>query len=462
MLLSPLVTRLIALLLAFLIPTGLSAIVYLRVRDQTVLPRRIGIALAIGVLAFLITYGIQSMTTPLWDNPTWVRLAAPILENSLILAGLLFFWRKRAIRGVRDGALYGLAMKLAFAIVENWLGVLQAEGGLGLATIVVRGFTTNPLHGTIGAMLGAAVGSARWQVRPQRQAAGLLASFVVIDLLHIVFNTLVSELQGIMAVIGAAIVALWGLLYVLAASRSIELGMASRRLEQEKQRTEQLLHEVIPLGVALSEERDFNRLLQRILEEARRFCDANGAILYLRTSQDRMESVIERDEALGIRLGGVGEAPSARPPLSLPAGGNAGDQAGADHPVIRAVQSGAPVSLEDAPARTLLCVPLKNAGGQVIGVIELANRRHAETRETISFDTSTSQVIESLAALAAVALVGYLRASALRAATPVFQIAYESEKVDQAVGEITDSDFFKSLHGQLAKLRSRKQPREAC
>ena len=82
-----------------------------------------------------------------------------------------------------------------------------------------------------------------------------------------------------------------------------------------KGRVEGLVYGVIPLGVALAEEKEFNRLLDRILGEAQKFTGADGATLYLRTGEDHMDYVIVRNETLGIRLGGTGEPnPEFDPP----------------------------------------------------------------------------------------------------------------------------------------------------
>ena len=51
------------------------------------------------------------------------------------------------------------------------------------------------------------------------------------------------------------------------------------QVNKEKKRADDLLNVVIPIGVDLSSEKDFNRLLEKMLLEAKQFCHANAGIL---------------------------------------------------------------------------------------------------------------------------------------------------------------------------------------
>ena len=77
------------------------------------------------------------------------------------------------------------------------------------------------------------------------------------------------------------------------------------QLIHERQRSDKLLDVVIPIGLALSVEKDFDRLLELILLEAKKFCNADGGTLYLRTERDELEFVIMRNDSLDIALGGT-------------------------------------------------------------------------------------------------------------------------------------------------------------
>ena len=72
----------------------------------------------------------------------------------------------------------------------------------------------------------------------------------------------------------------------------------------EQKRAEDLLHVVIPIGVDLSAEKDFDRLLEKILVEAKNFCRVDSGILFLRTETDELEHVIVRNDKLAIGMDG--------------------------------------------------------------------------------------------------------------------------------------------------------------
>ena len=59
---------------------------------------------------------------------------------------------------------------------------------------------------------------------------------------------------------------------------------------------------LIEIGIALSAERDTNRLMERILLEAKDLCKADGGTLFLRTEDDALKFEIMRNDSLNICL----------------------------------------------------------------------------------------------------------------------------------------------------------------
>ena len=55
-----------------------------------------------------------------------------------------------------------------------------------------------------------------------------------------------------------------------------QLRQTLSQVRKEKRRADELLDVVIPIGVDLSTEQDFNRLLEKIILEAKSFCNADG------------------------------------------------------------------------------------------------------------------------------------------------------------------------------------------
>jgi GAF domain-containing protein len=226
---------------------------------------------------------------------------------------------------------------------------------------------------------------------------------------------------------------------------------------------------VIPLGVALSSEKDFNRLLETILLEAKSFCRAGAGTLYLRTADDQLRHVIVRDDTRGIALGGTtGQAIDLSPlPLHDPATG-APNQRNAAAAVAL---SGSPANIpniyaapfdidepQDFDAATgepsLLVLPLTNSVGQVVGVLELRNATASDGR-IIPFDHNLEEMMESFSSLAGAAFEGYIREQSLRREIKQLQIEVNEVKRQQQVQEIVDSDFFQDLRTKARAIRKR-------
>ncbi len=74
---------------------------------------------------------------------------------------------------------------------------------------------------------------------------------------------------------------------------------------------------LVEIGIALSAERDHNRLMERILLEAKGLCNADGGTLYLRTPEDTLKFEIMRTDSLGVALGGTTGRQITFPPLRM-------------------------------------------------------------------------------------------------------------------------------------------------
>src|SRR5262249_8514533 len=203
-------------------------------------------------------------------------------------------------------------------------------------------------------------------------------------------------------------------------------------LQIEKKRADDLLDVVIPIGVALSSEKDFNRLLEKILAEARKFCNADAGTLYLRTQDNHLKFVIIHNDSLQIVLGGASGAPVPFPPIPL-----YDEATGAPH--LRNVAAntaimGRSINIPDARtsedfdfaglntlddsdnhyAQSFLTIPLKNGAGNVLGVLQLLNAQDPNSGAIIPFDDNLQQMMESLSSLAVAALEAYIREQGLR------------------------------------------------
>jgi len=79
--------------------------------------------------------------------------------------------------------------------------------------------------------------------------------------------------------------------------------------EQEYEVTHKLITDltevILPLGVSLSAEKDFNRLLEKILLQTRSLCNADAGSIYLRTEADTLRFVTVYTLSLKLAMGGT-------------------------------------------------------------------------------------------------------------------------------------------------------------
>lgn len=202
-----------------------------------------------------------------------------------------------------------------------------------------------------------------------------------------------------------------------------------RQIQREKAHSDQLVNVVIPLGVSLLEERDLNRLLERVLMEARKLAGADGGTLYLRTADDQLRFMMVRSDSLNIIMGGTSGVEVPFPALRL-----YDAQTGApnhSHVACHAALTGETINIPDAyiadqfdfhgtkafdqqtgyRSQSFLTVPLRNQHRKVIGVLQLINAMDPETKHVIAFDRALQQCVESLSQIAAAALENLIRQS---------------------------------------------------
>ena len=182
------------------------------------------------------------------------------------------------------------------------------------------------------------------------------------------------------------------------------------------------LEQLHRIGAALSRERDIHRLLDSILEAAKRLLWADGGTLYRVTEDgEALRFAIVRTDSLGLRLGGVSEEAPQFPdlPLRLPSGA-LNDSLVAVHAAVH----DRTINIADAycqqhfdfsgtrafDARTgyrsqsFLTVPMKNHENELIGVLQLINATDPATGQVRAFTAQDQRLAESLASQAAIAL----------------------------------------------------------
>ncbi|RKZ37417.1 MAG: phosphohydrolase [Gammaproteobacteria bacterium] len=175
------------------------------------------------------------------------------------------------------------------------------------------------------------------------------------------------------------------------------------------------------VGVALSAEKDNDRLMELILESAKELTNADGGTLSRRTEADTVVFEIMLTDSLDIRLGGTSGSTIEFYPLRM------FDSEGEPNNKMVAAWAavtGKTVNIADAydseefdfsgtrafdgktgyRSTSFLTVPMRNPEDAVIGVLQLINALDSETGEAVAFGEEDQLLVESLASQAAIAL----------------------------------------------------------
>ncbi|MDO9585807.1 MAG: HD domain-containing phosphohydrolase [Syntrophales bacterium] len=182
-----------------------------------------------------------------------------------------------------------------------------------------------------------------------------------------------------------------------------------------------LIRKLTQIGAALSAEKNIDRLLEMIVDEARNFTHADGGTLYVMSDDETaINFAIVQNNALKIRMGGTGGKITWPPvPLKNPDGSpnyaNVSAYAALSAKVVNIpdVYDAEGFNFQgtrkfDADtgyrSKSMLVVPLQNHENDIIGVLQLLNAQDSATGEVINFSYEYQQMTESLASQAAVAL----------------------------------------------------------
>ncbi len=181
------------------------------------------------------------------------------------------------------------------------------------------------------------------------------------------------------------------------------------------------LNDLNAIGAALSSERDINRLLENILNAARKITNADAGTLYLVDAEKQVLTFeILHNDSLNIRMGGTSGNPIPFYPIALYHDGEPNLAMVVSYSVLR----GETVNIPDAyiaegfdfsgtkkfdaktgyHSRSFLAVPMRNHEHEIIGVLQLINALDAKTGEVKQFSKDDQQLLESLASQAAIAL----------------------------------------------------------
>lgn len=166
------------------------------------------------------------------------------------------------------------------------------------------------------------------------------------------------------------------------------------------------------IGIALSAEKNINKLLEMIINEAKTFTDADAGTLYL-VEDNHLKFEILYNDTQNKKLGGTTNKPINLPPVPINKNTVSGYVALTGEVInIKDVYKNrkfdftGPIKYDKKTgyrSKSFLCSPLKNHEDKIIGVLQLINAQNEE-EEIIPFAKEYENIIYSLASQAAITI----------------------------------------------------------
>jgi len=418
-----------------------------------------------GVIGFWIAFfTIPKLAEAGLSNLLSAILTPPVILQLLTMLGTFLVVHLRKVDNLVDGAVYGFATGLGYTAIENVMQTLSLPAE-NIETVLLRSFSSTLVYATASGIVGVVVTQYYFRHQNSRSViltGGLAAAIGFMAL----YNLLVTGKIGgdyapvVYGICGLTLVGL----YITGQLRRILIQVGI-----EKQRANSLLDIVIPIGVQLSTEKNYGRLLENMLAEARKFCNADAGMLYL-VREKQLELAVMHNDTLRLAMGGTSPVDITLPGLFLYDDQGTPNERNA---AACAALNGKTVNIEDAyetkdydfssirafdrthsyQSISFLTIPLKGSQDKVLGAFQLINALNSK-REIIPFDKNTERLMESFSSLAAAALEGYILEQNLKNEIQQLRIQIDQAKRGKQVDEITSTDYFKNLQEKARKIRN--------
>ncbi len=210
------------------------------------------------------------------------------------------------------------------------------------------------------------------------------------------------------------------------------------RLDLERQ-----LARLNELGIALSSERDYDKLLARILREARAFTHAEAGTLYV-VEGDALQIVAAQNQRLApsdedtyLPVLGVGNRLPLTPDSMAGYVGITGDVINLEN--VYQIPPGRPYRFDprydrrnEYRSQSMLLVPMRESDGTTLGVLQLINALDPRG-QVVAFDPRWEDLVRSLASQAAVTLRNIRLTQQLKSAysETIFRLSVAAEFKDE-------------------------------
>jgi RsiW-degrading membrane proteinase PrsW (M82 family) len=224
-------TTILAIMVATIIPVAFLYGFYVMDRYRIGEYRIVIYSFLWGTLAYLMAVQINNalIHSEILTRNQLLRFGAPVVEEILKGSFLLYLVRRPKFTYFVDGAIYGFAAGIGFAVLENFEYIF-GHPDVALSLAISRVLSTNLIHGAACSLLGISFGLSRVERSRLRRWLIPLAGLLLAMSLHSGFNNMVNDgfalVFAFVAGLGAA-----GLIY--AAMR--------RGLQEEKRWIEQSL-----------------------------------------------------------------------------------------------------------------------------------------------------------------------------------------------------------------------------
>jgi len=195
-----------------------------------------------------------------------------------------------------------------------------------------------------------------------------------------------------------------------------ELGASFNEMAASLENYLQIMITLNQIGIALSAEKNNNRLLELILFNAKKITNADGCALYTLTgdtqlrlsvmSIDSINLVMDRADGVAVPLYDEEGQPNIRNAIAF----SALKDAVVDIPDMYYENKFDFSRKQDTDrimgyqTHSLLIVPVKNHENEIVGVLQLINAQNRVTQEVMPFSEEDQRLLQTLASQAAVAL----------------------------------------------------------
>jgi RsiW-degrading membrane proteinase PrsW (M82 family) len=162
---------------------------------ETHRPNLIFAALAWGAVSMGLSYLVDHPLVPILGRPAVATHIGPAVEEIFKSIILLWLVRRSDYTYFVDGAIYGFAVGIGFAVAENMLYLSRVDVSTGIIVSITRAFSSSVMHGGSTALVGIAIGGFPL-ARALHPLVALLVGWALAIAYHMTYNELAFKTWG--------------------------------------------------------------------------------------------------------------------------------------------------------------------------------------------------------------------------------------------------------------------------